>query len=244
MTGIILAAGRGSRLAPMGWEKPKCLLEFGGCTLLEHVAFSLLDNGVRRAAIVLGYQMELIEERLKDLPLEWHVIRNPDYAATNTINSLWLARDYLDDDFLYFNADVVFDRRILPLLLERPESSLGVQVGRCAEEEIKVVVDEDLRIIEIGKTLSPERCLGEFIGVAKFARDISASLLRSLEEYNERRGQRNLFFEMAIDAILDEHVFRAVDIGSLEAIEIDCPEDYHRAADLATRSAFGPLGRV
>jgi choline kinase len=235
MKGVILAAGEGKRLAPMGWTRPKCLLEFGGQTLLDNIVKSLLEQSIDKITIVLGYQKQTVEKVMLKYPLKWDIVVNEDYADTNTIYSLWLARDFLNEDFIYFNADVLFDRRIVSLLLGsgHPDlSGLAVDVKQCGQEEVKVVTDDSYRITAIGKKLAPQDCYGEFVGIAKFSKTACRSLVSSLDNYNRQPKQRQLFFESAVNNILKAHTFIAVPIGDLVAIEIDSPQDYQRANQL------------
>jgi choline kinase len=232
MKGIILAAGAGRRLTPMGWDKPKCLLKFGKFALLEYIIMSLLDCGLDEIVAVLGYKHDMVEEIIRKYHVRCKVVINKEYSNTNTINSLWLARDHLNGDFLYFNADVLFDQRILSLLLSHKESALAVDAKACGGEEVKVVVGAGCRITRIGKDIVPSESMGEFIGVAKFSQSVCQSLVRSLTRYNEVLGQRGLFFEAAVNDIVELHPFTAVPIGELCAIEIDTPADYERAKSL------------
>ena len=239
MRAVILAAGRGKRLAPMGWDRPKCLLEFGPRSLLDNIIASLLENGIDRVALVVGYRQELVLEAMRRHPVQCDVVVNPEYAETNTINSLHRARAFLNEDFLYFNADVLFDRRIVARLLAHDGCAFAIDEGACGQEEVKVIVDDDRRIVRIGKALAPQECLGEFIGIGKFSRAACPDLLEALRDYNEERNQRNLFFESAVDDIVGQHVFLAVSIGRLAAIEIDSPEDYRAAGELWDSGQMG-----
>lgn len=238
MKGVILAAGSGRRLAPMGWDKPKCLLQFGELTLLDNAAVSLTENGITDIVIVLGYQDQLVRDQMKIHDVNWQVVINEDFAETNTINSLYLAGEYLDDDFIYFNADVLFDRRIVSSLLTSCGSAFAIDVKACGGEEVKVIVDDSGRITQIGKKLPVDQCMGEFIGVGKFARSACGDLKNSLAHYNETLSQRNLFFEAAVNDILADNIFMAVDIEEKLAIEIDSPEDYYQALELSKGSSF------
>jgi len=233
MRGVILAAGRGKRLASMGFDKPKCLLPFGDQTLLDNIVASLGDNGIDRLAVVVGYRQELVLETVRRHPVHVDVVVNSDYAQTNTINSLYLAREHLGGDFVYFNADVLFDRRIVGRLLSERSSALAVEVGQCAEEEVKVIVDGEGRIVQIGKELRPGDCLGEFIGVGVFRAEVNDDLVDALRYYNEELEERGLFFEAAVERICDRHVVRAVDIDPYRAIEIDTPADLEAARALS-----------
>lgn len=134
MKAVILAAGKGKRLAPMGWDQPKCLLRFGERTLLDHVVVSLAACGVDRLVVVVGYRRELVLEAIAAHPASVEVIVNEHYAETNTINSLYLAREHLDEDFIYFNADVLFDPRIVGELVRRGGNTFAIDQKTCGDE--------------------------------------------------------------------------------------------------------------
>lgn len=223
----------------MGWERPKCLLPCPGGTLLDNILEALCERGHRDVAIVVGYQKEIVKEAALRHPIRCTFVTNADYALTNTVYSLRLASDHLAGGFMYFNADVWFDRAILDLLLGgRPgapsenDSLLAVDSGPAGEEEVKVIVDDRQRILRIGKELPCEQSFGEFIGIARFAAGACGSLIEALGRRCERPGEKQLFFESALDDILGDQVFRAVEIGDLPAIEIDTPEDYAHAKSL------------
>jgi choline kinase len=232
MKAIILAAGMGKRLRASGWDQPKCLLPFGDTTLLDHVLASLLAIDVREVVVVVGYEADIVRAAVARHDVDATFVENPDYATTNTINSLYLAREYMDGDFIYFNADVLFDSRILADLVATDGTALSVDEKHCGEEEVKVIVDEDSRITKIGKALAPKDCAGEFIGVAKFSATVCDDFRAALVDFNEVRHERNLFFEAAVDTLLAKHVHRAVPMGDLKAVEIDSPEDLSDARAL------------
>ncbi|MHC4561628.1 MAG: phosphocholine cytidylyltransferase family protein [Planctomycetota bacterium] len=238
MKAVILAAGMGKRLAATGWDRPKCLLDFGGRTLLDHMLSSIRTCDIRRVVVVVGYRRELVRQAVAAHDIEAEFVVNDDYAETNTINSLYLAREHLNEDFVYFNADVLLDWRILPMLLDGDGGRLAIDVKHCGAEEVKVVVDGDGRITQIGKALPVEQCLGEFIGVGKFAESCCEDFAAELVRYNEQLGERNLFFESAVNDIVSRHVHHAVSIGELGAVEIDSPEDLELARRLWDNGAI------
>ncbi len=229
MRAILLAAGRGRRLEPMGWTQPKCLLRVGETTLLDNMLDALARHGVDDVVLVVGYQQELVRAHVQARGLRPRWVENPDYETTNTINSLWRAREFMDADFLYFNADVLFHHEIVGRLLAAPGSALAVDKKRCGEEEVKVVLDEDGRVRRIGKALDGRLCAGEFIGIGRFDRAVNADFRASLQRHNVELGNLRLFFEAALDDILDEQRLLAVDVTDLPSIEIDFPEDYEAA---------------
>jgi choline kinase len=232
MKAIILAAGMGRRIKEAGWDQPKCLLPFGDAGLIDHLLAALVRVGVRDVVVVVGYQADVVRRAVAAHDVRATFIENPDYGSTNTINSLYLAREQMNDDFLYFNADVLFDWRILDRLLVAGGNALAVDEGACGAEEVKVIVDGDNRIERIGKTLPGSACRGEFIGIARFDASINADFVKTLVAFNEDRDERNLFFEAAVDELLADHVCTSVPIGQLRAMEIDSPEDWRAAQAL------------
>jgi len=232
MKAVILAAGQGRRLAPMGWDKPKCLLPCRDGTLLDNTLQSIFQHGIRDVSIVVGYRRDLIVEAVQRHTMNCAFFINEDYATTNTIHSLWLAREFLDEEILYLNGDVWFEPSVLSLLLNHAESALAVDVKQCGEEEVKVKIDQSGRITRIGKTLPPNEALGEFIGVAKFERSACAPLVKSLRRHNEELDRKDCYFEAALNDILDQQSFLAAPLGAQRAVEIDTPEDYALAQSL------------
>jgi len=226
----------------MGWDKPKCLLPCRDGTLLDHTLQSIHQHGIGDVVIVVGYRRELVEAAARRHAMNCEFLVNQDYATTNTIHSLWLAREYLDEGILYSNGDVWFEPPVLSLLLQQSGSALAVEVKRCGAEEVKVKADTSGRITRIGKNLPPEEALGEFIGVAKFEAPACTLMVESLRRYNVELGRRDCFFESALNDILDRHAFMAAPLGGLKAVEIDTPEDYARAKSLISPNALERWG--
>lgn len=274
MRAIILAAGAGRRL---GLDGPKSMIDVGGRSILRRQIDAFASIGVDDFVIVVGYQRERLVEHLAGLPGRFTFMINERFAETNTIYSLYCARQYIPGGFFYANADVVFDSRLVHRLAEsaappsesesqalalppEPEAqaralpsepgaratgssdlgvstfrrfsfstaALAVVVGRCAEEEVKVIV-RDGRIVRIGKKLNPAECLGEFIGVARFDAELAPAFVAALETCVEQEQAVNDYFERAVDRLCDDWSLAPVDVSDLPCIEIDFPEDLARA---------------
>lgn len=121
-TALLLAAGVGARLAPLTNSRPKCLVPVGGTPILERLVRALDGHGIDRLVIVAGYRAEMIRAYLGEsfggIAVEYVV--SPLFATTNTLYSLWLARDLIDEPLLVIESDVVFDEPLLVPLL-RPD---------------------------------------------------------------------------------------------------------------------------
>lgn len=231
MQAVILAAGMGNRLGKMLGGKPKSLLEFGGQSLLKRQIHACQLVGIHDFVIVTGWQSEMIEQELAPLQHTDNIIfvNNPIYQSTNTLHSLHLAMPQITGDFIYFNADVLFGSRMLNFIMQDLNiSQLLVDVRACGAEEVKVTVDENDYITAIGKEIDPRLCLGEFIGIGRFAAaaltDFAAALQLGVDE-----GHSNNYFEWAVDVLCKKHRLQVVPTAGVPCIEIDFPEDLEQA---------------
>jgi choline kinase len=235
MTGIILAAGIASRLRPLTNDTPKCLLPVGGAALLERTLRSLEHSGITECVIVTGYYHEKVEKFASalNLSMKLHFRFNSHFAFTNNNYSLWMAgQAAAGQDILLLDADILFDRRLLPLLLQAPhENALIMRAsGKLGHEEIKLEVDGSGRIVRIGKEIDPEGAVGESLGIEKFG----ASTAIRLFEILGNRKERNEFYEASFQEMIDGGCpVYVVDSGAYGCMEIDTPEDLAAARRLA-----------
>ena len=124
---ILLAAGVGDRLQPFTQEFPKCLVPVNGVPIIVNALTHLSAVGVTEAVIVVGHHKEKLYERFGDTFEDMKItyIESKDFASTNNIYSLWLARDHLDEDVFLLEADVFFESALLEKMLEHESGSLA-----------------------------------------------------------------------------------------------------------------------
>jgi L-glutamine-phosphate cytidylyltransferase len=129
-TALLLAAGLGSRLAPLTDAVPKCLVAMSGVPILERLVRALDAHGFERLVVVTGYRAETISEYLGasfgGIAVEYVV--SPLFETTNNIYSLWLARELIDEPFLLVESDLVFDKELLGPLLEPDRIAVSRQL--------------------------------------------------------------------------------------------------------------------
>lgn len=231
--GVILAAGMAKRLRPLTDERPKCLLTIGQRTLLQRTVDAMTAAGISELVVVTGYRAQMIRDFLTEHypTLTIHFIDNPDYAHNNNIFSLWLTRPHTDGrDFLLSDSDILFDPQIIPAVLSAEGSALAVNRHELGEEEIKVIVDADNRVVEISKVCSIEQAVGESVGFEKMTAEYSTALFRELEQMIEREGLIDIFYERAFERLIPQgHTFRMVDTTRFFSMELDTVEDYENA---------------
>lgn len=228
---IILAAGAAKRLGPELAGRHKCLADVDGRPIIDYQLQPLIAAGAREITVVVGYEAERLKQELCRLypAARFRFVENADYAVTNTIWSLYLARDTLARGALLLNADVVMDPQIVRGLIaaEPSKSWLAVTRAACAEEEVKVVVDARGRVLTIGKKLDPADCAGEFIGAAWFSPTCGARYAQELESV--AAAHKRKYFEFALDRVLREQEVCMLDVTDLPCVEVDFPEDLERA---------------
>lgn len=101
------------------------------------------------------------------------------------------------------------------------------------EEEIKVIVDADMKILEISKTCSIQDAIGESVGIEKMTADYSEALYRELDKMIEQEGLIDVFYERAFERLIPQgHSFKVVDTTDFFSYELDTPEDFERATSL------------
>lgn len=117
---IVLAAGTGSRLAPLTDDRPKCLVELNGRPLLEWTLNAAEVIGVDEVVVMGGYRAEQLSRY--DVTL----LINTDFAVTNMVHTLFLASEYFGDGFIMSYGDIVYAPSVLKKIKEAPE---GVNVA-------------------------------------------------------------------------------------------------------------------
>jgi len=117
---IILAAGRGSRVKTLTDERPKCLAELRGRSLLDWQLAALRGAGIADIAIVTGYRREMLAGRGL---VEFH---NPRWAETNMVSSLACAGDWLVCGPCVVSYSDIFYESAAPAALMASAASLAV----------------------------------------------------------------------------------------------------------------------
>jgi choline kinase len=236
MIGVILAAGMAKRLRPLTDTKPKCLLEVGGKTLLQRTVDAMATAGINEFVVVTGYRGNMIRDFLTIHYPQFTIrfLDNVDYANNNNIYSLWMAGQIVRGQaFLLMDSDILCDPAAVVRIASEPEAALAVNRHELGEEEMKVVVDNQMRITEISKTCRPEDAMGESVGIEKMTATYSEALFRELDQMILQEGLIDIFYERAFERLIPQgHTFRVIDTTDYFSYELDTPEDLLRAQEL------------
>jgi choline kinase len=243
MIGLVLAAGWGSRLAPLTDALPKTLLEVDGDrTILDVALGNLKEVGMEDVVVVTGFQAQVLEERKAALErrhgLKLELLFNPKALEWNNCYSLWCARECFGEGVLMANGDTVHPASVERTLLEaRGDADLVIAVDQSqplAEEEMKVQVSDEGLLTRITKLMDPADAEGEYIGVTLIEPHAGQALADALQATFER--DPSLYYEDGFQELADRGGrVRIAPIGEVAWVEVDDHDDLAKAREVACR---------
>lgn len=232
MKALILAAGLGSRLAPITHNCPKSLVPVNGKPILAKQIDNLHENNIFDITIVAGYKANVLKSYVSHYyGNKIKIIDNNDYALTNNMYSAYLAcEDFCGEKFLMMNADVFYDSSIIKALLESPApNAIATDIGRYLEESMKVT-QYNGRLTGISKKISKEESLGVSIDIYKFSEFAGHVFFNKCAEYIEVKKEVTLWSEVALNDILVNVEFKACPLPlNGRWVEIDNHDDLSMA---------------
>lgn len=188
---IILAAGSSTRLKPLTDDRPKCMLEINGKTMLQHQIDAFREAGITDISVVRGYQAKTI-----NIPgVKYYY--NCDFEKNNQLASLFYAENEMNDDFIVAFSDVLFDSGIARNMADC-KADFAMAVETDWKETYKTRTDHPIeftdavlykhdRIIraDLRHKKLTETANGDFIGLAKFSRNGAKILLESKSQIKD-----------------------------------------------------------
>ncbi|MDE6024117.1 MAG: HAD-IIIA family hydrolase [Lachnospiraceae bacterium] len=110
MIAVIMAGGKGTRIASVNSDVPKPMIPIGGKPILEYTIEMLEKQGYREIILVIGHLGEIIRNYFQD-GSKWNVSVSYIVEDTplGTAGALFFLKDKIDSDFLLINGDIIFD---------------------------------------------------------------------------------------------------------------------------------------
>lgn len=218
---IILAAGVGSRLYPYTKNSPKCLIKVTDNETIVERAVKLINEFDREAHItlVLGFQSRIIKELLG---CKCDYIDNPFYRITNSIASIWFAKDLLRKNVptVILNADIVFSKAFAKEICSIPSENTIYYDSSINTDGDYNVQQLDGNMLVMGKEL--EAYSGEYVGITKFTPEGCGILLDEVNKmiHDDLYDQwyENALVQLSLNG---SHTFKVMDASEFEWSEID-----------------------
>lgn len=229
MNFIILAAGTGTRLKPYTKLTPKCLFNIGkGEVIIQRMVRLIKEiDGKANISVVLGYKWNLITPLLTNCK----VFHNPFYKDSNSIASLWFAKDMLCDDTIIINGDVVLSEKLLEMVLQTTKSPaifFDSTIKSNGDYNVQTLGE---KVVIMSKELNDYS--GEYCGVTKLNKESALKLVNKICEMVED-GQYCEWYETAlVQMILDGslNLFH-YDVSDFDWAEIDSVNDLLLAKEI------------
>ena len=225
MKAILLAAGRGTRISKRIQEIPKSTLPIGDKPLIRRTVEMMIAAGIE-PIVCVGYKHEKVYEALEGLPVKFFY--NPFYDVTNSIASLWFAREELDDDMIVMNADVFFSTDILNKLLDdkRPVI-LASDKSRTATGDYFFALGDNNCVRKYGKDIPLEERDCEYVGLAKITKDFVPKFKDQLKVLIDSQ-KHGCWWEEVLYTLSDREQIHTIDVDGMFWSEIDYFDDYQR----------------
>ncbi len=214
MKAIILSAGQGSRLGHLTTDRPKCLIDFGGRTLLDRQLDTLEANGVHEAVVVTGFHDDMVEAAIarRSGGPKVSTVFNPFYKVADNTGSLYMARAHLAGDCLVWNGDTLVSNALMAKVVANSCSGICVTIDRkdgYDEDDMKVV-EEGGRLKQIGKRIS-DGVNAESIGLLAFRSGGAEQFAAAIEQAMRTPEGTTIWYLRVIN-----HMAESADVWTLD----------------------------
>ena len=241
---LIVAAGLGSRLKGHTKNSPKCMLDFGGKTLLERQLSAYKKCGIDDISLVRGYKKNKINYKgIK-------YFDNDDFKNNNILNSIFYAEDVINDNIIISYSDILFEPFVVQRVLDSDHDiSVVVDVDwkdyyinrkeHPVSEAENVIFNSNNEVVKIGKINTEKKEVdGEFIGMLKLnqrgCKIFKENFHRAKKYFWNKPFQRAKIFQKAyLTDMIQELVDNGIKVHCVVIKrgwkEIDTVEDYKKA---------------
>jgi choline kinase len=221
---IYLAAGRGSRLGDLTADRPKAMVEVGGRPLADRSFEYLRAAGFERIVAVVGHARAAFDA------YDVETVENPRWETENNVVSLWQAREIVKHGCTIVNCDLLFAPELAERLANTEGTAILVDDVLQVDEESMKATETDGALDRLHKSLDLDTAVGEYIGLTRIDPADGPRLAEILDDFIER-GDVQVYYEDAIEALAKERPVRLERIGGLKWVEIDDHVDLARAED-------------
>lgn len=237
---VILSAGKGSRLLPLTAERPKCLLELAGRTLLDRQIDALECAGIEEIVVVTGFGEDQVDRTVAARGASGAKIRtlfNPFYHVADNLGSVWMARQHFDRDLLLLNGDTLIPPELVAKVIAQAGDGITVTIDRkpAYDADDMKVQEDGGRLLHIGKTLTADQANAESIGMLAFRGEGRAAFIATVEQSMRTPEGTASWYLRAIDRLAQTRTVSVCSIEGLEWGEVDFPQDYETASALAAK---------
>lgn len=247
MKGIILAAGKGTRLRPLTRTQPKCLVNVAGKPMMEYQLDALNKASIRECVIVVGYLSNVVRDHFgsRYMGIDLTYVENPDYRNSNNLYSLWLARGHFDDDILLLESDLVFDDRLVTQLAHLSEDDVAVVDAFQDHMDGTVILAEGDKATSMvlkanqGPEFDYESAL-KTVNIYRLSKEtLRQTIVPGMEESLEER-QADQYYESVFASLIGsgDLEMTVMNTGNIRWTEVDDLRDIGNAEEMFSAAAI------
>lgn len=229
MKAVILAAGQGIRIRDHH-ILPKGFLEVGGQAIIEQSIAALHKVGIEEILLVTGYS-DFAYRQLAERTVGLSWVHNPYYAEYASLYSLYCAKDWVDDDVLLLESDILYQERALSALLAASEKDVTLLSGTtCSGDEVYVQAAQSVlaNMSKQPSKLEAAAIVGEFVGITKLSQ-ASFQHLMALAAQDEALQHKGCYEEQGLVALSADRPIHCLKLADLLWCEIDNIAQWERA---------------
>ncbi len=225
MIGLILAAGRGSRLKSLSQNKPKPFINlYKSKTIIDYQVSVLKKINVKKIIIIVGYKKKFFYKKFAN-DKKIHFLYNKQWKTTNVLGSFSLALNNLNDDFIFLHADSIAEIKLYKKFLKSKSSILPFKKKqRYPLEDMKLYIKKK-KIYLSKKNIINLLPQGEFLGIALFKKNLIKELKIKNKILKTRKEYSKMFFEDLINEISNRYKMKTFNINKIKFVEIDYKND-------------------
>lgn len=171
---VVLAAGVGSRINQITKKIPKTMIKINNKYIFEYILESLYKSNIREVVFVVGYKANILkpklQEKCNDLGINLKIVFNKKYKTTNTMYSLWLARNYLKSKFIFLHGDLIFSHKMLNKFIRFPNQNAVLVDKKNPKDwdDAMKIISNNKFLKYMSKSISVSEMDGVAIGMYKF----------------------------------------------------------------------------
>ena len=233
MTYIVLAAGKGSNLHPLTLKYAKTSFKLDeNTTVLQRMVRSIRKKDKNaEIVVVVGYKADVIKAELDGENVKF--VMNPFYEVTNSISSVWFAREYLErENVAIVNGDAVFSDEIVSKYLVKPTDHPYVLVDSsysCPGAYNAVIKDN--QVLVMSKKL--ENFSAKYCCMTKLD-PVSSRLMKEEIDSMINENMYDQYFEDSLVQMIMFHDFQLFceDIAGEKWAEVDSVDDLLAAQEI------------
>ena len=246
MKALILNSGLGTRMGVLTSEHPKCMTEISAKeTILSRQLRLLADCGISDVIMTTGAFDAVLVKYCQELdtPLNITFVKNPVFAETNYIYSIYCAKEYLaDDDIVLMHGDLVFEESVLSDVVNSKDSVMAVSSTLpLPDKDFKAVVQNGV-VKKVGIEFFNEAMAAQ--ALYKLNKETWNIWLNKIVEYCESddASKKKCYAENALNEITETCEIKPYDVQNALCNEIDNVEDLavvkNKLAELNNRIVY------